>query len=73
MNLFKKNSLSTELFVDFAKQRGLPVGYFSNIALIGDKLFPFLEKNVGNIKFIQTTLDALSAEHNKHSKDPKCF
>lgn len=71
--LQEKNYQINELFVALAKQRGFSVGYFSNLALIGSNLSAFLEKNVGSIKFIQTTLDAPSDQHNQYRKIPQAF
>jgi uncharacterized protein len=71
--LIEKNMDMNTLFVAFAKERKIPIGYFSSLTLLGDKGFDLLAKNAPYLKFMQTTLDAKGEIHDKLRKIPQAF
>jgi len=62
-----------ELFISLAKQRGLPIVYFSNLAMLDSDLLSLLKSNAKYISFISTTLDGVDSKHNVLRKYPNSF
>ncbi len=52
------------LFMSLAHERGIPITYFSNLAMTSQELRDVLKKNAGQLHFIETTLDGPPAVHN---------
>jgi radical SAM protein with 4Fe4S-binding SPASM domain len=71
--LQKKHCEINESFIFQSKQRQLPVGFFSNLAMVDDKTFAMLKRNSNHIQFIQTTLDTPYQQHNKTRKIGNAF
>ena len=62
--LQSKNYDINKKFIDLANKNGYKISYFSNLALIDDKLIELLSKNANNMKFLQVTLDDIGEAHN---------
>jgi len=71
--LVEKNMEMNALFVELAKERKIPIGYFSSLLLLGDKGFELLKNNAAYLKFMQTTLDAVGGVHDKLRSIPNAF
>jgi uncharacterized protein len=71
--LQEKHHELNETFVSLAKERSLPIAYFSNLAMLGKRLFGLLERNAEHIKFLSTTLDATRSQHDGLRRFPGAF
>ena len=71
--LQEKHQEVNERFVALAKERGLPIVYFSNLAMTGRRLLALLEENSAHIKFLSTTLDATQTVHDGFRGMPGAF
>ena len=71
--LQEKHYRLNERFIALAKERSLPISFFSSLAVIGKKLLALLEANVPYIKFVSTTLDATYREHDALRRIPGAF
>lgn len=61
--LQEKHHALNERFMALAKERTLPISFFSSLATVGPKLFKLLESYAPDIKFVSTTLDATESQH----------
>jgi len=71
--LVEKNAEMNALFMQLAVERRLPIGYFSSLVFLGDKTFAALAQHASHLKFLQTTLDARGAIHDKLRSIPDAF
>ncbi|MEM7175098.1 MAG: radical SAM protein [Chlamydiota bacterium] len=63
--LQEKHAAMNELFINLAKEKNMPIAYFSSLVTMGTKLFNSLATHASNIKFLSTTLDAMPEIHNQ--------
>lgn len=60
-------------FLESAVAHGIPVAYFSNLALLGEGLMALLKAHSAHIRFIQTTLDDLGPAHDRIRQLPGAY
>jgi len=71
--LLEKNSALNERFIVLAREREMPVAYFSSLVTLGHKHYSILKKYADHMRFLQTTLDAVGKTHDALRNIPGAF